>query len=550
MSTLPKSRLRAVALCALLLAALLPSRVLAFSEIEVREDRDGAGPSHIFQLHDNVVAVVDPLDGAVMAYGGTWRTATRTAMMPAGFRPSRLVRQPSSVIIVSEDERTRIEVARDETQWPREFTTIPHDAAKAGLRPARVVRTPFALTLKARGARALSVRPIGPYYLASVRELERIGDGRRYLLWKEFHLSEPAPGQEDDQRIKVDVYVGRFEKNGTLSGIAPLPLAIMSRVGFDYAAIMPDGTIAVLASLLGRDGKAGPFKIYRLDFETPSRDLVELQRASGKPRRWAQAPPLSNLFPLIEPSDTTVLPSDDDERPAARDAATGIARAAKPSELRRRMDEYRDFRWTLTAQNLRDPCKGEIVPGIPAACTKRSRFVLPPDTTRWRLPVAMKGVPYDWGGVDSLQRFDEKIRSGYVAGNIGGTFWSTEVRRVTAGVDCSGFVSNVWQLGRHVGTGELPEVTRRVKSLNEMRTGDALLLPDHHVALYKQQEAPDGGSLAIRVTEASSRCGAVCDSLYEIDRFQDYALRRVAVPPQEGPPDRAPRSPQRFVKRQ
>ena len=530
MKTLPRSKLRALALCTLLLAALLPASALAFSEIEVREDRDGAGPSHIFHLHDNVLAVVDPLDGAIMAYGGTWRTATRTALMPAGFRPWRLVRQPSSIVIVSEDERTHIEVARDETQWPREFAAVPQTPADPALRPPRVARTPFGLTLKARGERALAVRPIGPYYLASLRELERIGDGRRYLLWKEFHLNDPPAGQEDDQRIKVDVYVGRFEKNGILSGIAPLPLAMMSRVGFDYAAVMPDGTVALLASLMGRGDKAGPFKIYRLEFETPSRDLVELQRASGNPRRWAQPPPLSNLFPLIEPSDTTVLPSDDDERPAARDGATGISRLAKPSELRRRMDAYRDFRWTLTAQNMRDPCKAEIVPGIPAACTKRNRFVLPPDTTRWRLPVAMRGVPYDWGGVDSIERFDEKIKKGYVAGNIGGTFWSTDVRRVTAGVDCSGFVSNVWQLGRHVGTGELPDVTHRVRSLNDMRTGDALLLPDHHVALYKQQEAPDGGSLAIRVTEASSRCGAVCDSLYEIDRFHDYALRRPSVP--------------------
>jgi hypothetical protein len=36
----------------------------------------------------------------------------------------------------------------------------------------------------------------------------------------------------------------------------------------------------------------------------------------------------------------------------------------------------------------------------------------------------------------------------------------------------------------------------------------------------------DGASIGIRVTEAASRCGAVCDSIYEIDHFQDYMLRR------------------------
>jgi hypothetical protein len=36
-----------------------------------------------------------------------------------------------------------------------------------------------------------------------------------------------------------------------------------------------------------------------------------------------------------------------------------------------------------------------------------------------------------------------------------------------------------------------------------------------------------GASLAILVTEASSRCGSVCDSTYEIDHFHDFALRRL-----------------------
>jgi hypothetical protein len=523
---------RALVLFLLLFAALgsfLPS-ARAFTEIEIREDRDGAGPSHIFHLHDNVVVVVDPLDGFVSAYSDGQSTALKTAAMPAGFRPWRLVRQPSTVVIISEDEKSRIEIGRDESRWPNKFDASPHDTTEARFRMAPVVRTRSGLMLTAsRGDRALAVRPIGPYYLASMRELERIGDGRRYVLWKELYLSDPPRDQLDDQRIKVDVYVGRFEKNGTLSGIAPLPLAGMSRVGFDYATIMPDGTIALLASLIS-NGRAGPFKIYRLGFETPSKDLVELQQAPGKARRWAAAPPLSNLFPLIEPSDTAILSFGDERQPVSSEAAAKNGAALKPAELRKRMDAYRDHAWTLTEENLRNPCEAEIVPGIPIACIRKTRFVLPPEEARERPPVAMRGLPYDWGGSDTIERFDQKIKQGYIAGNIGGTFWSTEVRRVTAGVDCSGLVSNVWQLGRHVGTTELPDITRRVEALDRMRTGDVLLLPDHHIALYRRQEKPDGASLAIRVTEASSRCGAVCDSLYEIDHFQDYALRRLETP--------------------
>jgi hypothetical protein len=59
-----------------------------------------------------------------------------------------------------------------------------------------------------------------------------------------------------------------------------------------------------------------------------------------------------------------------------------------------------------------------------------------------------------------------------------------------------------------------------------LRLGDAFLLPGHHVMLYRQQVRTDGASLAIRVTHAAPRCGAVCDSIFEIDFFHDYALRR------------------------
>jgi hypothetical protein len=63
-----------------------------------------------------------------------------------------------------------------------------------------------------------------------------------------------------------------------------------------------------------------------------------------------------------------------------------------------------------------------------------------------------------------------------------------------------------------------------VARLDRMRVGDVLLLPDSHVAL--EQVDLDGASIGIRVTEAASRCGAVCDSIYEIDHFQNYMLRR------------------------
>ena len=86
----------------------------------------------------------------------------------------------------------------------------------------------------------MAIRAVGPYYLASARELDRIGDARRYVLWKEYYLSEPPADEPDEQELKSMSMSAGSKKDGTLSGIARLPRAAMSRIGFDYATIMPD----------------------------------------------------------------------------------------------------------------------------------------------------------------------------------------------------------------------------------------------------------------------------------------------------------------------
>ena len=166
--------IRAAALGVMWSLGLLPAPAAAFTEIEVRQDHDGAGPSHIFHLHDSVVAVVDPLDGTVSAYADTHGAPVRTAITPVGFHPWRLVRLPSSVAIISEDGRSRIEVARDQTAWPREFALSENHASDAAYRVAPLVRTSAGVSLHPfRGAGALPIRAIGPYYVASARELRR-----------------------------------------------------------------------------------------------------------------------------------------------------------------------------------------------------------------------------------------------------------------------------------------------------------------------------------------------------------------------------------------
>jgi hypothetical protein len=495
----------------------------AFTEIQVRPSKDGAGPSHIFHLHGRTVAIVDPLEGKVEAYREGSGRKVAEATLPNGTRPWRLVREADRVLIISEDETSRIEVPRHEKDWPQAFSAVAHNRTDPRFQVPRVQRTRSGLMLLAAGGEpALKVHPIGPNYMASLRELERIGDGRRYVLWKEYALSDFLPNHPDDQKIQVDVYVGRFERDGRISGLVRLDRAAMSRIGFDYVTILPDGTVALLASI-----NRGTFTIYSGAFETPSPLIAYLQQTTGRQHKSVLPPPTTDFEAIIAPTDTkTVTVSENPVQPLSEALVERLEKPPSRAEFIKTMDAYRDHIWTMADENRRSPCDGEIVPGIAMSCEHPTRFVWPPREARLPYPNPMKGLPYDWGGADSINEFDRKLARGFAAGNIGDTFWAAGATRVTAGVDCSGFVSRVWKLGQHVATADLNRVTAPVPDVNDLREGDAFLHAGTHVMLYREQVSLDGGSLSIRVTEASSRCGAVCDSIYELDQMHDFTLRR------------------------
>ena len=53
------------------------------------------------------------------------------------------------------------------------------------------------------------------------------------------------------------------------------------------------------------------------------------------------------------------------------------------------------------------------------------------------------GLPYDWGGMMSIDYFDRHIADGYGAGSYSGD----GILDCTVGLDCSGFVSSCWESG-------------------------------------------------------------------------------------------------------
>src|SRR3954469_7419902 len=90
------------------------------------------------------------------------------------------------------------------------------------------------------------------------------------------------------------------------------------------------------------------------------------------------------------------------------------------------------------------------------------------------------GLPYNWGGFDDLASFQKKLGQGFGAG----AHSEDGILPCTTGVDCSGFVSRVWQLPTKYSTSALSEVTTVLHDIDDVRPGDAWVKPGVHVVLH------------------------------------------------------------------
>ena len=131
----------------------------------------------------------------------------------------------------------------------------------------------------------------------------------------------------------------------------------------------------------------------------------------------------------------------------------------------------------------------------------------------WSTSQANVGVPYKWGGSDTIATFDAGLSAGRCAGDIN----TSEAPPPKAkgrgsgdavGVDCSGFVSRAWGLTAHFSTGRLPEITRLLRDANgtedysQLKRGDILNRRDSHVMLVATDSTEN--PVEVEVYEASA----------------------------------------------
>lgn len=201
--------------------------------------------------------------------------------------------------------------------------------------------------------------------------------------------------------------------------------------------------------------------------------------------------------------------------------------------LIKRADEFLDTSWraeptSLNASNPTWNCS-------PPYAVNANRWAQPIFLRNVRPGAEIFGVPYLWGGKAGWKDFIKKMKAGGVAGNVCTKVVKGEAVTVpgAAGIDCSGFISRVWELGggrRRVdlSTSALStdKYSRRLESLTVLQPGDILNKASTHVRLFAGWVRTPFG-LRIRSYESTtdSVCSGTCMRDLRVRAYVGYIPR-------------------------
>jgi len=166
-------------------------------------------------------------------------------------------------------------------------------------------------------------------------------------------------------------------------------------------------------------------------------------------------------------------------------ARTAIAEPISRAEVLEIARSYAEHRWHSSAKNvLHGPDHDHIQVNTPDRSAPGSED----NTALWTVDADNVGMPYKWGGFDTLKSFDAGIRNGKAAGDLysgekrkkGGNAVSGEA----VGVDCSGFISRCWKLKEKYGTSTLETLCSKLDSPADLQPGDVMNSVEGHVVLF------------------------------------------------------------------
>jgi hypothetical protein len=155
------------------------------------------------------------------------------------------------------------------------------------------------------------------------------------------------------------------------------------------------------------------------------------------------------------------------------------------TECLRIAEEYATFKWRASAANT---LHGNDPRGI--------RVYTPDDLYRpaggfagwWKLDAINEGLPYKWGGFDTVQSFAEGIRQGRPAGDAFTAqkrdMNNSAVSSHAVGVDCSGLVARCWRMPASFSTYEIAKHCDRLPDYEALRPGDVVNKEHEHISIF------------------------------------------------------------------
>jgi cell wall-associated NlpC family hydrolase len=277
--------------------------------------------------------------------------------------------------------------------------------------------------------------------------------------------------------ITIDQTVRHYKADGTLVGIARVPIAERFTYVSHGVAVGPDRRVY---ALITRPHRAD---VIQLEFDVSLPEIL--------PARPALAP-----------------------RPARRASAAPCKRSR--AQIRETAEYYINNTTFLNSANLNGPCKYRQRPTYLG--TSEGSYI---------------SVPYDWGGFDSVLRYNNLIRTVGGVYRAGDRKESNEPKNYTAdcsrGVDCSGFVSRCWGLAAKEGTASLPNISTVIPA-SDLQLGDILNKAGKHVVIFdKLGSNPNGGSQqGVYAWESTqtNKFDRVVYHWWPWSRFKGYVPRR------------------------
>ncbi len=193
------------------------------------------------------------------------------------------------------------------------------------------------------------------------------------------------------------------------------------------------------------------------------------------------------------------------------------------TEMLARAMDLAEFQWSPTKQSEA------------AACLSQATYRGPKYVSDFTSGEKVVGLPYDWGGDDTPTTFRQKLATGKYAAGSHQKHECSACGHCTIGTDCSGLVSYCWRLSRHFGTSELSQFSSLTDNTHfniykDLRPGDALLSPGHHVVLFDKYGA-DGAPVVYEASGAEKRVVHQAHRWAYFNRTSEpfFAIRYVSV---------------------